>query len=113
MDNFNAADVWAIISGVAAAVILIANAVEKIIAAVKAAKAPNAAQDERLDNLEKWRDEVDRRLLNGNAHFDMIDEGNRVTQRALLALLNHGLDGNNVSQMEDAKKEIENYLINR
>lgn len=111
MDNL--ASVWTIISGVAAAVILIANAVEKIIVAVKMAKAPNAAQDDRLDALEKWREEVDRRLLNGNAHFDMIDEGNRVTQRALLALLNHGLDGNNVTQMESAKREIENYLINR
>lgn len=105
--------IWTIVSGIAAAIVLLANAVEKIIAAVRSAKAPNALQDERLAALEKWREDVDRRLVNGNTHFDAIDEGNRVTQRALLALLNHGLDGNNVTQMETSKREIENYLINR
>lgn len=113
MDNLTAASVWTIISGVAAAVILIANATEKIIAAVKVAKAPNAEQDDRLDALEKWREEVDRRLLNGNTHFDMIDEGNRVTQKALLALLAHSIDGNNIKDLEEAKHDLENHLINR
>ncbi len=113
MGEFNAAAVWTAISGIAAAAILIANAAEKIIAAVKAAKAPNATQDKRLDALEKWREDVDRRLLKGNTHFESIDDGNRVTQRALLALLAHGIDGNNTDQMKEAKKALETHLINR
>lgn len=105
--------IWSIVAWVATAIVLLANAAEKIVKAVKATKAPNDRQNERLDALEKWRVDVDQRLVNGNAHFDAIDAGNRVTQKALLALLAHGLDGNAVDQMKDAKKALEAHLINR
>lgn len=32
--------------------------------------------------------------------------------KALLALLSHGIDGNAIDPMKEAKAEIENYLIN-
>lgn len=117
MENLSPLEVCVIVFGALLAVATVVNtlgsAIEKIVKAVKVAKAPNTAQDSRLDELEKWRCEVDRRLLAGNTHFDVIDEGNRITQRALLALLSHGIDGNNVDQMEKAQKEITDYLINR
>jgi len=97
----------------ASAFVLLSNAAEKIIKAVKAAKAPNAHQDERLEALEKWKVEVDQKLTRGNRHFSSLDEGNRVTQRALLALLDHGIDGNNIEQMQHAKEELQEHLINR
>lgn len=106
-------EIWAVVAWIASGLVLLANAAEKVIAAVKIAKAPNEKQDERLDALEKWRGEVDERLLKGNVHFDAIDEGNRVTQRALLALLEHGIDGNNTEQMKKAKEALETHLINR
>lgn len=88
-------------------------AVEKVVKVVKAAKAPNTEQDERLDALEKWKEDVDRRLEKGSKHFGSLDDGNRVTQLALLALLDHGIDGNNIQQMQHAKEELQNHLINR
>ena len=97
----------------ASAFLLLANAVEKIVQAVKAAKAPNEKQDKRLDELEAWKAEVDRKLLNDNIHLSNIDNDNRVTQRALLALLDHGIDGNNIKQMQHAKEELQEHLINR
>lgn len=105
--------IWTIVAWVATAVVLLSNAAERIVKAVKSAKAPNDRQDERLDALEKWRVDVDQRLTRGNIHFEAIDEGNRVTQRALLALLSHGIDGNNIQQMQDAKDALEEHLINR
>lgn len=97
----------------ASAFVLLANAVEKIVKAVKAAKAPNNQQNARLDALEQWRTEVDRKLMNDNTHLSNIDSDNRVTQRALLALLDHGIDGNNIKQMQHAKEELQEHLINR
>lgn len=91
----------------------IGAAAEKVAKAVKAAKAPNTEQDERLDALEKWREDVDRQLTKGERHFKSLDDGSRVTQLALLALLDHGLDGNNITQMQHAKEELQNHLINR
>lgn len=98
---------------VAGVVNTLGSAVEKIIKVVKAAKTPNEAQNDRLDELERWRKDVDQRLVNGNTHFDSIDASTRVTQRALLALLSHGIDGNNIKDMEAAKHEIETYLISK
>ena len=80
--------------------------------AVKAAKAPNDQQNERLNALEDWRKEVDRKLNRDNDRLQDIDSGNRVTQRALLALLDHGIDGNNIKQMQDAKEALQDHLIN-
>lgn len=105
-------ELWGWIAALLAAVVLIANAAEKIVKAWKAAKAPNAAQDGRLDALEEWRKEVDRKLLRDHDRLQEIDTGNRVTQRALLALLDHGIDGNNIKQMQDAKEALQDHLIN-
>lgn len=95
------------------AVTTIGSAVEKIIKVWKAAKAPNVEQNDRLDALEKWKEEVDGKLTRDHERFESLDSGNRVTQRALLALLDHGIDGNNIEQMQHAKEELQNHLINR
>lgn len=113
MESITPTGIWALILAGASALVLIANAVEKIVKAVKAAKAPNLKQDERLNELEAWRKEVDRKLCRDNDHLGSLDEGNRVTQRALLALLDHGIDGNNIKQMQDAKEALQNHLIDR
>lgn len=106
-------EISAAVLAVASAIVLLSNATEKIVKAVQAAKNPNKVQNDRLSALEEWRKTVDRKLESDKTHFDSIDAGNRVTQIALLALLNHGIDGNNIDQMQNAKEELQNYLINR
>jgi hypothetical protein len=113
MENLTPGVIFAAVLALASAILLIAQAVEKIIHAVKSARAPNLKQNERLDALEAWRAEVDRKLMNDNVHLANIDSDNRVTQRALLALLDHGIDGNNIQQMQHAKEELQDHLINR
>ncbi len=113
MENWTPAEIWAAILAVASAIVLLSNAAEKIVKAAKAAKAPNAQQNQRLAALEEWRKGVDDKLANDKRHLDAIDESNRVTQVALLALLDHGIDGNNTKQMQHAKEELQNHLINR
>ena len=97
----------------ASAFVLLSNAVEKVVKAYKVAKAPNVKLDDRLAEMEKWREKVDRRLTNDDDRLRDIEKGNRATQRALLALLDHGIDGNNIKQMQDAKEELQDHLINR
>ncbi len=97
----------------AAAINTLGAAWEKISKARKAVKAPNNAQDERLDRLEKDMEKAMEFLGNDKRHLAVLDEGNKVTQRAMLALLAHGIDGNNVHQLEKAKADLEEYLINR
>lgn len=113
MENITTEMIWATILAGASAVVLISNAIEKIAAVVRAAKAPSVNQDKRIDDLEAWRKEVDKKLTSEHKHLSSIDDGNRVTQRALLALLDHGIDGNNIEQMQHAKAELQDHLINR
>lgn len=113
MGEITPMEAWTAVLAAASAVVLLSNAAKAIAAAWQAAKAPNNEQNARLDALEKWRETVDRKLTNDNGRLESLDDGNRVTQRALLALLDHGIDGNNIEQMQRAKEELQTHLINR
>lgn len=113
MENLNPHELWTLLLAAASAIVLLANAAEKISNAVRAAKAPNEEQNQRLDELEKWKEEMVEKQRNDLERFANIDSSNRVTQRALLALLDHGIDGNNIEQMQHAKEELQSHLINR
>ena len=106
-------NIWPTILAVASAIVLLSQAAEKIGKAIQAAKAPNTQQNERLDKLERHMAEVDTYLAKDKERLNNIEDGNRATQRALLALLDHGIDGNNIKQMQDAKEALQNHLINR
>lgn len=108
MDNL-----WTLLLAGASAIVLLANAAEKIAKAIQAAKAPGEAQDKRLEDLEKRMETVEKRQDTNANHLTAIDDSNRVTQLALLALLDHGIDGNNIDQMRHAKEELQTHLINR
>jgi hypothetical protein len=104
---------WAWLLAGASAFLLLTNAAEKVVKIVKAWKAPTVQQDERIDALEGRMNKVEVKLNHDHDRLGDIDDGNRVTQRALLALLDHGIDGNNVKQMQKAKEELQEHLINR
>ena len=105
--------VCSLVLAAAGAVNTLGSAVEKIAKAWRAAKAPNDAQNDRLDKIEADLKEVHKYLAEDKHRLDNQDESGRITQRALLALLAHGIDGNHVEQMEAAKEELQNHLINR
>lgn len=94
------------ITGVAAVIVLIANLVKK-------AKSPNEVQNRRLDELEKRVTMHDEYFAKDLTRFENMERGNRVVQHAILALLAHGIDGNDIDGMKDAKKELEEYLISK
>lgn len=95
-----------LITGVAAVITL-------IIKAVVAAKRPNQLQNDRLDAIESRLKKHEELFLNDLKRFEKLEDGNRITQRAILALLAHGIDGNAINEMRKAKDELQNYLINQ
>jgi len=58
-------------------------------------------------------DVVEKHLSNDNTRLDEIEQGNRVTVKALLALLKHAIDGNEIKGLKDATTELNDYLINK
>lgn len=94
-------------------IVLVASVVTLAVTVGKTAQKPNQTQNARLDALEAWKVEVENRLETGNRHFESIDQGNRVTQEALLALMSHAINGNDVEKLKEAKAKLENYLIEK
>ena len=113
MDQIDTQTVWLVLLAIASAIVLIANAIEKITKVVNVAKAPNDKQDERLNCIEGRLDTIERKLENDDHRLKDIKKGDHAMQRALLALLDHGIDGNNIKQMQDAKEELNDYLIEK
>lgn len=102
---------WPTILAVASAIVLLSNAAEKIVKAVKAAKAPEKAQDQKLTDLEERLKKVENKLENDKKQIADIREGNHVLTKGMFALLEHGINGNNIAQMKAAKNDVEEYLI--
>lgn len=95
------------------AIMTISGTITTIISMVNMARSPKQKQDARIADLEKRMAEHDNLLSKDNKRLVSIEEGNRVTQKALIALLAHGIDGNEIEAMKDAKEELQRYLINR
>mgnify|MGYP007128430258 CR=1 FL=1 len=122
--QFTLSQAWAVVLSITGGIVTIAAAVTVIIKIVKAAKRPNEIQNEEIKAIHKRQDRFEERLDNMERDYgeffrkdkerlDDIEKGNRVIQRAILALLSHGIDGNDVDAMRMAKKELEEYLITK
>ena len=105
--------IYAAILVICAAIITIGNAASIIIRAAKAVKVPEDRQNDRLTKLEERMARYDELFASDNKRLNTIEEGNRVTQKAILALLKHGIDGNQVAAMQKAEEELQGFLIDK
>ena len=66
------------------------------------------------DDLEKRVSDLERKILeNYDKRITDIEKGNKVTQKAILELLKHSIDGNNVEGLKKAEKDLSDYLIDK
>lgn len=93
------------------------NLWDKVDAKKKALKEPTKNLELRLSNLESL---VNQKFISYDSHFDAdlrrieeMEKGNKATQTALLALISHALDGNDVESLKSARRELTEYLINK
>lgn len=105
-------EIWAAILAAASAFVLLANCAEKIVNAVKVAKAPEQKQNDEIDDIKGRLKKVEEKLENDQKRIDDAKACNHVLTKGMLALLEHGINGNNIDQMRDAKNGVEAYLIN-
>lgn len=49
-------------------------------------------------------------LTKDKKRFKELENGSRVTQEAILALLSHALDGNNLTDLKSSKRRLHDYL---
>lgn len=111
---------WTILMGCCSALITIAAAVSVVISAIKKIKEPETVQNKKLEDISKKIDAIEARLKiheeyfnNDNRRISAIEEGNKVTQKALLALMSHAINGNSVDELKKAEASLREYLINK
>lgn len=118
--SFTTAELVSMILGVCAAIVTISAAIGVIAKAIDKAKQPEAKQNARLEAIEKRLDDIDKTLTkhgefltNDDNRFKTIEKSNKITQASLLALLKHALNGNDISSLRDAEKNLEEYLLEK
>lgn len=116
MGNMSTGEVITLIIGgilaLAGAVSTIGGAIEKIVKVVRAARAPEERQNDEIETIKGRLDKIERKLENDKQQINVIREGNHVLTKGMFALLEHGINGNNIEQMRSAKQDVEAYLIN-
>lgn len=107
-------------------IVLAGNASDRVAKFWNALKAPYEDLRKELDEMKEWREnleedgpmkewrkDVDRQLEEATATVRSYDGAYHVLFQSLLALLDHGIDGNNIKQMEEAKDALQSYLIDK
>lgn len=106
-------DIFTIFLGFCAAIVTISAAVTVIIKVIQKAKQPNQCQNDRIEALEKRVKEFENYFNKDNRRLEELEEGNRVTQQAILALLSHSINGNDTDKLTKARDDLQNYLISK
>lgn len=118
------AELWSVVLAVCGAIITISGAIAVIVNFVQKAKEPNKRQDERIEALELSIKHINDRLERGDRHFisdaermsnleKEVKTTNKVIIESLQALTSHAIDGNNVEQLKNSKKALDDYLIDK
>lgn len=117
-------DIFAIVVAVCGAIVTVSAAMTAIAKLINKTKEPNKKQDEKIAALEEEVKKINERLERGDNRFhedaDRVDAleasmktTNKVIIESLQALTAHAIDGNNTQELKDAKKSLDDYLINR
>lgn len=96
-----------------AAVVSIGGAYGVFMSVVKKLKEPLEKLKTEVEGFKCRIESLEQDQVNTIDRIEVIEESSRVTHKALLALLKHGIDGNNISALEEASNDIQEYLIKR
>ena len=91
-----------VLFAILAAVVLIGNVVKTI----SGWRKPH-------NDLQEWKNQVDAKMESDNERLEILEGGNRVICRGILAMLSHEINGNSNDKLIASQQEITNYLIDR
>lgn len=113
VSNITLGQLYLSIIGISIVCNALGKVVDALIRAWSKAKAPEDEQNRRITAAEKDIAEIRKMLNHDDGRLKEIEECNRLTQRGLLALLRHGIDGNDIQAMKEVQSDIEKFLINK
>ena len=118
--TFTPNDVITLALAISAGIVTLSSAIGAIATWINKAKQPEYKQNERISAVEKRLDnheivlhKYERFLQNDDERLKQIEESNRITQRGMLALLKHSINGQDIESLRRAEKDLEEYLITK
>ena len=116
--TFTAYELWAMVLAICGGIVAISGAITVLAKLAIKIKEPETNQNERIKACEDHLESIDGTLKEYKGYFqrdkmrlDRLEFGNEAENRALLALLNHAIHGDNTDELKSAKKELEQYLL--
>lgn len=109
----NAEVIWKVIMACCTGITIVLGAAGMIYKVIIKAKEPTTRLTNKVDDHEKRLNEHDLYLKRDKDAIEAINDGNRVTQKALLAIMEFQMSGGTPDALVDAKKDLQAYLINK
>lgn len=118
--SFTPTELVGFISAIGGTIITIGAVITLIINFVKKLRAPEDKQNEKLKNhedrlksLEDQNKIFTQYFINDDKRFKAIERSNKITQSAILALLKHSINGQDIESLKKAEKSLEEFLIEK
>ena len=73
---------------------------------IKELRKPNQEVKDKLNKHDKLLDTDNKRLKE-------IEDSNHMVLQCLLSIINHGITGNGIEKMKEARDQLQEFLINR
>lgn len=115
---------WGVVLAVIGAVLTVMNIVDKAQNFSEKAKKPDEEQNARIAALENKVASIESQLTKHDGYFaadnermehmeQSIRHSNRIIIQSLQSLIANALDGNNIEQLQNSKKALDDYLLDR
>lgn len=100
---------WGWVVSVLGAIILLANGIK----AIRELLTPATAIAEKVEKLDRRDKEYAAKFEEINAALGKQEQTNQAVLKALVAIVNHEIDGNGIEGLKKARDELSNSIIER
>ena len=111
--KFTPAEIFAALVALLSFLYLISNIIDKIVGYKKTMHIPEEEQNIKIAGLESEIAKINKKLDSDYKRISSLEDSHRIMLRGMSALLSHGINGNNVGEMEKVKAELDEYLYDR
>ena len=118
--SFTPTELVGFITAIGGAIVTIGAVITLIFKLVNRVRAPEIKQNERIKSVEDRLKAVEEQnkiftqyFISDDKRFKAIERSNKITQSALLAILKHSINGQDIESLKKAEKSIEEFLIEK
>ena len=84
-----------------------------IVGIIKWMRKPDTERDDRLKKHDELLDNDNKRLKALEEHQTEIEESQKMMISAMVALMRHAIDGNNIEQLTKESEKLNEYIFNK